>query len=58
MQHTNEERKVRTAFSVFSSSSWGDMRAKSVTFSCGRNWHKLPTWIPRWATSCSTYKYH
>lgn len=44
-----------TAFSVFNSSSCADILAKSATLSCGRNWHKLPTWMLSRFTSSSTY---
>ena len=43
-----------TAFSVLSSSSNLFIRANSDTFSCGKNWHKLATWIFKLLMSSST----
>ncbi len=37
--------KIRTHFSVFSSKSHLDILVNSATFSCGKNWQRLSTWI-------------
>lgn len=37
--------EIRTHFSVFSSRSHLDMLVNSATFSCGKNWQRLSTWM-------------